>query len=129
MTEHIGIDDLGYDKKLYVLAFDHRGSFERMVGDVDRVAGAKTLIWEGFKRAIEQGAPKEFAGVLVDGQYGPDVARRQRPAATSSQCRSRSPGRSSSTSSTARGSASKIEEYDPDFSKVLVRYNPEGDRR
>ena len=22
----------------------------------------------------------------------------------------------------------KIEEYDPDFSKVLVRYNPEGDR-
>ena len=51
----IGLDELGYDEKLYVLAFDHRGSFEKMVGDVDRVPGAKTLIWEGFQRAVELG--------------------------------------------------------------------------
>ena len=50
----IGIDDLGYDKKLYVLAFDHRGSFEKMVGDVERVPGAKSLIWEGFQRAVAE---------------------------------------------------------------------------
>src|SRR4051794_26523177 len=71
----IGLNELGYDERLYILAFDHRGSFEKMVGDVERVPGAKTLIWEGFQRAVEQGAPKEFAGVLVDGQYGPTVAR------------------------------------------------------
>src|SRR5205809_7163792 len=70
----IGLDELGYDERLYILAFDHRGSFEKMVGDVERVPGAKTLIWEGFQRAVELGAPKEFAGVLVDGQYGPTVA-------------------------------------------------------
>ena len=70
----IGLDELGYDERLYILAFDHRGSFEKMVGDVDRVPGAKTLIWEGFQRAVEHGAPKEFAGVLVDAQYGPSVA-------------------------------------------------------
>ena len=28
----IGLNELGYDEKLYVLAFDHRGSFEKMVG-------------------------------------------------------------------------------------------------
>ena len=39
------------------------------------VRGAKQLIWEGFQRAVEQGAPKAFAGILVDAQYGPDVAR------------------------------------------------------
>src|SRR5256885_16741844 len=71
----IGLGELGYDERLYILAFDHRGSFEKMVGDVDRVPGAKTLIWEGFQRAVELGAPKAFAGILVDGQYGPTVAR------------------------------------------------------
>src|SRR5207237_10674228 len=75
MTHHLGIEDLGYDRKLYILAFDHRGSFEKMVGDPARVPDAKTLIWEGFRRAVEEGAPKESAGVLVDAQYGPAVAR------------------------------------------------------
>ena len=37
--------------------------------------GAKRLIWEGFQRAVSEGAPKEFSGILVDDQYGPDVAR------------------------------------------------------
>ena len=46
----IGLNELGYDEQLYVLAFDHRGSFERMVGSVERVPGAKTLIWEGFQK-------------------------------------------------------------------------------
>jgi hypothetical protein len=71
----IGLNELGYDERLYMLAFDHRGSFEKMVGDVERVPGAKTLIWEGFRRAIEEGAPKGLAGVLVDAKYGPTVAR------------------------------------------------------
>ena len=56
----IGIDDLGYDEKLYILAFDHRGSFEKMVGvtgedadaDKAKVTDAKTLIWEGFQKAV-----------------------------------------------------------------------------
>jgi len=128
MTEHIGIDDLGYDKKLYVLAFDHRGSFERMVGDVDRVAGAKTLIWEGFKRAIEQGAPKEFAGVLVDGQYGPEVAREAKAGGYVLAMPVEKSGQIEFDFEYGDQFGEKIEEYDPDFSKVLVRYNPEGDR-
>jgi hypothetical protein len=28
----IGLNELGYDQRLYMLAFDHRGSFEKMVG-------------------------------------------------------------------------------------------------
>ena len=65
----IGLNELGYDERLYILAFDHRGSFEKMVGGGhDKVAGAKRLIWEGFQRAVEQGAPKEHSGILVDAQ-------------------------------------------------------------
>ncbi len=32
---------LGYDKKLYILAFDHRGSFEKMFGISGRAPTAE----------------------------------------------------------------------------------------
>ena len=66
---------------------------------------------------------------LVDEQFGApkNVPGQARGAGSSWPCRSRSPGRRSSTSTTATTSA-HIEEFDPDFAKVLVRYNPEGDK-
>ena len=48
---------LGYDGKLYILAFDHRGSFQKKMfgieGDptpeeTERIADAKRLIFEGM---------------------------------------------------------------------------------
>jgi myo-inositol catabolism protein IolC len=124
----IGIDDLGYNKKLYILAFDHRGSFEKMVGDPARVPDAKTLIWEGFQRAVEQGAPKEYAGVLVDGQYGPNVAREAKAGGYVLAMPVEKSGQNEFDFEYGEQFGEKIEEFDPDFSKVLVRYNPEGDK-
>jgi myo-inositol catabolism protein IolC len=124
----IGLGELGYDERLYILAFDHRGSFEKMVGDVARVPGAKTLIWEGFQRAVEQGAPKQFAGVLVDGQYGPDVAREAKAGGYKLAMPVEKSGQNEFDFEYGDRFGEKIEEFDPDFSKVLVRYNPEGDR-
>jgi myo-inositol catabolism protein IolC len=124
----IGLDELGYDERLYILAFDHRGSFEKMVGDVERVPGAKTLIWEGFQRAIELGAPKQYAGVLVDAQYGPTVAREAKQGGFKLAMPVEKSGQNEFDFEYGEQFGEKIEEYDPDFSKVLVRYNPEGDR-
>jgi myo-inositol catabolism protein IolC len=124
----IGLDELGYDERLYILAFDHRGSFEKMVGDVERVPGAKTLIWEGFQRAIELGAPKQYAGVLVDAQYGPTVAREAKEGGFKLAMPVEKSGQSEFDFEYGEQFGEKSEEYDPDFSKVLVRYNPEGDR-
>jgi myo-inositol catabolism protein IolC len=123
----IGLNDLGYDERLYVLAFDHRGSFERMVGDIDRVAGAKTLIWEGFQKAVELGAPKGAAGVLVDAQYGPTVAREAKAAGYKLAMPVEKSGQVEFDFDYGDAFAEKIEEYDPDFTKVLVRFNPDGD--
>jgi myo-inositol catabolism protein IolC len=123
----IGIEDLGYDKKLYILAFDHRGSFEKMVGDVDRVPAAKGLIWEGFKRAIDEGAPKDHAGVLVDAQFGADVAREAKGGGYVLAMPVEKSGQVEFDFEYGEQFGDKIEEFDPDFSKVLVRYNPEGD--
>jgi myo-inositol catabolism protein IolC len=121
----IGLNELGYDERLYILAFDHRGSFEKMVGDVERVPGAKTLIWEGFQRAVEQGAPKQFAGVLVDGQYGPTVAREAKASGYKLAMPVEKSGQNEFDFEYGDRFGEKIEEFDPDFSKVLVRYNPD----
>jgi myo-inositol catabolism protein IolC len=123
----IGLNELGYDEQLYVLAFDHRGSFEKMVGDVGRVAGAKTLIWEGFQKAVELGAPKGFAGVLVDDQYGPTVAREAKAGGFKLAMPVEKSGQVEFEFEHGDNFPEKIEEFDPDFTKVLVRYNPDGD--
>jgi 5-dehydro-2-deoxygluconokinase len=123
----IGLDELGYDERLYVLAFDHRGSFEKMVGDVDRVPGAKTLIWEGFQKAVELGAPKESSGILVDAQYGPSVAREAKTGGYKLAMPVEKSGQTGFDFEYGDAFGEKIEEFDPDFTKVLVRYNPEGD--
>jgi myo-inositol catabolism protein IolC len=124
----IGLNELGYDERLYVLAFDHRGSFEKMVGDVERVPGAKTLIWEGFQKAVEEGAPKEFAGILVDAQYGPEVARQAKAGGYKLAMPVEKSGQNEFDFEYGEQFGEKIEEFDPDFAKVLVRYNAEGDQ-
>ena len=124
----IGLNELGYDDKFYILAFDHRGSFEKMVGGgEEKVAGAKRLIWEGFERAVEEGAPKAYAGILVDAQYGPDVARDAKAGGYKLAMPVEKSGQTEFDFEYGDAFGEKIEEFDPNFSKVLVRYNPEGE--
>ena len=114
---------LGYDGKLYILAFDHRGSFQKKMFGIEgdptpeqtaTIADAKHLIFEGMQIAVERGAEAGATGVLVDEQFGGDIpaqAKARRP--RSSRCRSRRAARTSSTSSTARSSASTSERSTP----------------
>ena len=76
---------LGYDGKLYILAFDHRGSFQKKMfgiqGDptaeeTERIADAKRLIFEGMELAVERGVDAAATGVLVDEQFGSDIPKR-----------------------------------------------------
>src|SRR4030081_3875099 len=73
---------LGYDQKLYILAFDHRGSFQKkffgIEGEPDPeqtaiIADAKHLIFEGMLQAVGAGADPSVTGVLVDEQFGSTV--------------------------------------------------------
>src|SRR5438128_11815971 len=74
----------GYDKPLYVLPFDHRGSFQtKMFGwkgalsaeQTAEIAAAKQVIYDGFKAALAGGVAKEKAGILVDEQFGAAILR------------------------------------------------------
>src|SRR5688500_18331228 len=80
---------LGYDGKLYILAFDHRGSFQKKMfgieGDptpeeTERIADSKRVIYDGMERAVQRGADAAATGVLVDEQFGSDIPERARRA-------------------------------------------------
>src|SRR3954447_26917719 len=73
---------LGYDGKLFILAFDHRGSFQKKMfgieGDPDdeqtrTITDPKHLIFEGMLAAAEKGLDEEASGVLVDEQFGGEI--------------------------------------------------------
>ena len=75
---------LGYDGRLFILAFDHRGSFQKKwfglegdpsPADVEKITDAKHLIYEGMEKAVEQGAKAGATGVLIDEQFGGDIPR------------------------------------------------------
>jgi myo-inositol catabolism protein IolC len=127
---------LGYDKPLYILAFDHRGSFQKkffgVAGEPNaeesaRIADAKMVIYEGAKRALEEGVPRESAGVLVDEQFGTDIARDAKAAGLTLAMPVEKSGQEEFDFQYDEDFGAHIEDFDPTFSKVLVRYNPAGD--
>lgn len=74
----------GFDQPLYILPFDHRGSFQtKMFGwkvpltaeQTAEVAASKRIIYDGFKAAVAAGVPKSKAGILVDEQFGAAILR------------------------------------------------------
>src|SRR3954466_89632 len=130
---------LGYDGKLYILAFDHRGSFQKKMfgiqGDptaeeTDTIADAKHLIFEGMVKATERGGVDAKAvGVLVDEQFGA-------PTGPPGQAKERGLKLAMPAEKSGQDMfdfqygdefGEHIEQFDPDFTKVLVRYNPDGD--
>jgi len=123
---------LGYDGQLYILAFDHRGSFKKKfeVGDhatdeqIGQLADAKKLVWEGFQRAIDLGAPAEKVGVLVDEEMGSDVARAAKERGVKLAMPVEKSGQPVFDFEYGDDFGKHINDFNPDFSKVLVRWNP-----
>ena len=72
---------IGYNKPLYILPFDHRESFAKVLlgdsllseADTEYIREQKKIIYEGFKKALDLGVPKEFSAILVDEEYGRDI--------------------------------------------------------
>lgn len=128
---------LGYERDLYMLAFDHRGSFQKELlgiagtptrAQAERISDTKALIFEGFLEAYATGRLGNGAGILVDEQFGATVARRAKQVGVLLAMPAEASGRDEFDFEYGSDFAAHIEEFDPAFTKVLVRYNPEGDR-
>jgi myo-inositol catabolism protein IolC len=127
----------GYDRPLYVLPFDHRGSFETgMFGwkgaltpdETAQIAATKQVIYDGFKAAVAAGVHKEKAGILVDEQFGATILRDAAAQGFVTACPAEKSGQEEFDFEYGEDFSKHIEAFHPSFCKVLVRYNPEGDR-
>src|ERR1051326_6998332 len=127
---------LGFDGRLYFLPFDHRASMQtKMFGwtgplnaaQIGEIAGAKRVIYDGFQAAVAAGAPKEYAAILVDEQFGAAILYDAARHGYVTACPVEKSGLKELVFEYGDEFARHIETINPTFSKVLVRYNPEGD--
>ena len=126
----------GFTKPLYILPFDHRGSFETGMfgwkGDLSpeqtaQIAAAKRVIFDGFQKAVADGVDKDKAGILVDEQFGEAILRDAAALGFHFAMAAEKSGQPEFDFEYGEDFAAHIEEFKPTFSKVLVRYNPGGD--
>src|SRR3954464_1938359 len=128
---------LGYDGRLYILAFDHRGSFQKKMfgieGDPDEeqtrtISDAKHLIYEGMVKAVERGgADPTTLGVLVDEQFGRAIIPQAKESGLKTAMPAEKSGQDEFDFQYGDDFGTHIESFDADFCKVLVRFNSDGE--
>lgn len=126
----------GYTKQLYILPFDHRSSYisglfgwkePLNVDQTEAVAYSKNIIYQGFKKAILTKIPKDAVGILVDEQFGVDILHDAVSNGYIAAASVEKSGQDEFDFAYGDDFGKHIEAINPTFSKVLVRYNPEGD--
>jgi 5-dehydro-2-deoxygluconokinase len=127
---------LGFDRPLYILPFDHRGSFQnKLFGwpgaltaeQTAKIAASKQVIYDGFRTAL-RAIPERKAGILVDEQFGSAILESARKRGYTTACPTEKSGQDEFDFEYGEEFSKHIESIQPSFCKVLVRYNPEGDR-
>lgn len=128
---------LGFDGKLFILAFDHRGSFKKKMfgiggraptpAEQERLEASKRLVYEGLQAALQAGAPPAAAGVLVDEEMGAAVARAAKEAGVLLAMPVERSEQDPFDFEYGEDFAAHIEAFDPAFAKALVRWNPADD--
>jgi myo-inositol catabolism protein IolC len=127
---------IGFDKPLYVLPFDHRATFRaKMFGwkepitteQTAQISEFKQVIYDALKAAVAGGVPREKAGVLVDEQFGAAILRDAAKNGYFTAITTEKSGQDEFDFEYGEDFGKHLEAFHPTFSKVLVRYNPEGD--
>src|SRR5262249_24088632 len=125
---------IGFDKPLYLLPFDHRGSFQSRMFDwkgilraeqTASIASTKQASSDVFKAAIGGGVAKGRAGILVDEQLGSAILRDASANGFITACPAEKSGQDEFDFEYGAEFAKHIEQFRPNFCKVLVRFNPE----
>jgi myo-inositol catabolism protein IolC len=135
-TQGVVMNAIGFDKPLYILPFDQRLSLQmKMFGwtgaltaaQTAEIAAAKQVIYDGFKAALQSGVPQQKAGILVDEQFGAAILRDAVAKGYTTACSAEKSGQEEFDFEYGEEFGKHIEAFRPTFSKVLVRYNSEGD--
>jgi myo-inositol catabolism protein IolC len=128
---------LGFDQPLYILPFDHRGAFQTALfgwrgtltaAQTATIAATKQVIYEGLQAAVAAGVPKEKTGILVDEQFSAAILRDAAAHGYLTACSAEKSGQEEFDFAYGEDFVTHIEAFRPTFCKVLVLYNPKGDR-
>jgi myo-inositol catabolism protein IolC len=92
------------------------------------VAVPPQVIYDGFKLALKRGVPRDAAGVLVDEQFGAAILRDARELGVITCAAVEKSGQEEFAFEYGDRWREHIADVAPTFAKVLVRYNPEGDK-
>jgi myo-inositol catabolism protein IolC len=131
------MNTLGYDRPLYILPFDHRGSFQNKLfgwtgpltaDQTAQIAASKQVIYDGFKAAVAAEVPDFRAGILVDEQFGAAILQDAWAHSFATAAPAEKSGQAEFDFQYGEDFAAHIEAFRPSFCKVLVRYNVEGDQ-
>ena len=128
---------MGYDKDLLILPFDHRGSMlKKLFGvegrqpakeEAEKFKSLKQMVYEGFKKSLKMGVSKQKTAVLVDEQFGAEIIKDAKKNGIMVAMPIEKSGQDEFDFDHA-DFKQHIKRANPDFVKVLVRYNPEGDK-
>jgi myo-inositol catabolism protein IolC len=129
--------NLGYTDKLFVMPFDHRGSFQsKMFGisgrqpteaETQLIASYKRIVYDGFLEALSQGVPKDKAAILVDEQFGAECAIDALKKGIKVAMPTEKSGQDEFDFEYGAQFGEHIQKFNPTLVKVLVRYNVEAD--
>ncbi|AZI41719.1 DUF2090 domain-containing protein [Deinococcus psychrotolerans] len=118
---------------LYILPFDHRGSFEQGLFGLEpplsaeqtaQIKAAKQVVYEGFLEANEA---LDKGGILVDEQFGAEILQDAQRRGILTACPVEKSGQDEFDFEYGDDYEAHIEAMNPAYVKVLVRYNPTGD--
>lgn len=127
--------NVGYDRPLYILPFDHRHSYGSEVfgfheplspSEVAVVSASKQVIYLGFEQALAAGVPQDRAGILVDEEFGELILRDAVAKGYHVALPVEKSGQHEFDFEYGSNFFRHIEAFNPTFVKVLVRYNPAG---
>jgi 5-dehydro-2-deoxygluconokinase len=119
------------------LPFDHRATFtQEMFGwheplspeQTAEIVSVKRVIFDGLRAAVADGVPQDRAGILVDEEFGADILHDARKLGLITACPAEKSGQDEFQFEYGSAYVGHIEQFDPTFCKVLVRYNPGGDK-
>jgi len=127
------LNNLGYQKNLFILPFDHRSSFAKLFGFIEQnltpeeketITKAKEIVYEAFKKTVEQGIPKDQAAILVDEEYGDKIIKDATVQNYNVILTTEKSGQEEFSFEYGNDFAQHIEKYKPAIVKALIRYNP-----
>ncbi|MDO8659761.1 MAG: DUF2090 domain-containing protein [Candidatus Parcubacteria bacterium] len=125
--------ELGYNKNLFILPFDHRSSFFKLLNivdrsptndEIDKIKELKGLIYDAFKKAVSENVPRESAAILVDEQFGGDILKDAFIQGFTTILTTEKSGQKEFTFEYGDSFSDHLQMHKPTFAKALIRYKP-----